>query len=265
MTDEKFSIRAELEKLYNSVKTLDKKVVIILISVAVLQTISWYYTSRNFFRIHFFNQLQFNPHVYLIEYLYWFFGDFFTYFILGTLIIVLILREKPRNYGIQLGDYKAGLKIAGLFVAVMVLIIWFVSASHDFSATYPQLNSAKNSWNVFIVFELGIFIYMFAWEFVWRGFLLFGLEEKFGYYAIVIQMIPFVILHNGKPAAETFSAILGGIALGILAWRTRSIFYCVIVHASVMFSIDFISTLRFRADDYGVGITSLIHIIKEFF
>ena len=106
---------------------------------------------------------------------------------------------------------------------------------------------------------------MFAWEFIWRGFMLFGLEKKFGGYAVLMQMIPFVILHNGKPFLETFGAILGGIALGILALRTRSIYYCVLTHIGVMFSIDIISSLRFRADDYGIGFTSIINLIKQIF
>jgi membrane protease YdiL (CAAX protease family) len=75
-------------------------------------------------------------------------------------------------------------------------------------------------------------------------------------------MIPFVILHNGKPAPETFGAIAGGIALGILAFRSNSIYYCVIVHMGIMFSIDLISTLRYRANDYSVGIDSLLNIVK---
>ena len=95
--------------------------------------------------------------------------------------------------------------------------------------------------------------------------MLFGLEAKFGYYSILIQMIPFVILHNGKPMPETFGAILGGIALGLLAFRTRSFLYGVIVHMGIMFSIDLICTLRFRADDYGLGMYSIINIIKELF
>lgn len=106
---------------------------------------------------------------------------------------------------------------------------------------------------------------MFAWEFMWRGYMLFGLEEKFGYYSVLIQMIPFVILHNGKPFLETFGAIFGGIALGILALRTRSFYYCVVIHIGVMFSIDFVSTLRFRANEYGIGIESFINLIKQIF
>ena len=95
--------------------------------------------------------------------------------------------------------------------------------------------------------------------------MLFGLKDKFGYYAVLIQMIPFVILHNGKPAAETFGAIAGGIALGILAFRTNSIYYCVIAHMGIMLTIDTISTLRYRANDYGIGLDSILNIIKVIF
>lgn len=265
MQNNKFNIKLELKKLWEIVKTLDRKVIIIFISVGILQTISWYYTSRRFFRINFFDDLQFNENVYLIEYLYWFIGDFFTFFILPILIIKLFLKEEIKNYGISFGNYKAGLKITIIFLAIMIPLVWFASAQNDFSRTYPQLKQARESWNTFFIFEVGLFVYMFAWEFIWRGFMLFGLEKKFGYYAILIQMIPFLILHNGKPAPETFGAIIAGIALGILAFRTRSIFYCVITHASVMFSIDFISTMRFRTNDYGVGINSLINILKHIF
>ena len=147
----------------------------------------------------------------------------------------------------------------------MIIILWFVSADSSFKETYPHVQSARNSWNTFLIYESCMFVYMIAWEFIWRGYMLFGLSEKFGGYAIIIQMIPFVILHNGKPALETFGAIAGGIILGFLALRTKSIYYCIITHFGVMFSIDFISTLRFRANDFGIGIGSLINIIRELF
>ena len=258
-------LKNELTSLKNHAKTLDKKVVVIFLSVAVLQTISWYITSRMFFRINFFEQYQFHPQVYLIEYLYWFFGDFITFFLLPVLIIQFILKEKLSDYGLRIGDYKIGLKISFIFIAIMLPIIWFASSSDSFSNVYPHLSSAKQSWQIFIIYEMSLLIYMIAWEFIWRGYMLFGLYEKFGFYSIFIQMIPFVILHNGKPMLETFGAILAGLALGILALRTKSIFYCVLAHMSVMFSIDLISTLRYRADDLGVGFSSLMNIIKTLF
>ena len=255
-------LKKELSSLKNHTKTLDRKVVIVFLSVAVLQTISWYITSRKFFRANFLEQYQFHPQVYLIEYLYWFIGDFITFFVLPVLIIRFILKEKLFNYGLRLGDYKTGLKISFIFLAIMLPLIWFASASSSFANVYPHLSSSRESWTIFLIYELGLLVYMLAWEFVWRGYMMFGLYEKFGFYSLFIQMIPFVILHNGKPMLETFGSILAGLALGILALRTKSIFYCVLAHMSVMFSIDLISVLRFKSDDYGFGINSLLNIIR---
>ena len=92
--------------------------------------------------------------------------------------------------------------------------------------------------------------------------MLFGLEKRFGFYSVFIQMIPFTILHFGKPFLETLGSIPGAIALGILALRTRSFYYCVIVHFSVMFVLDTISILRFHSNEFGMGINSLIKIFQ---
>ena len=259
----KFSIKSEFRDLLRATRTLDKKVIVILIAVALLQTLSWYYTSRGFFRMYIFPEYQFNPNVYLYEYLYWYIGDFLTLFIVPVIIIKLILKEKLADYGLKTGDYRAGFAITIIFLVVMIPLVWIFSSFPDFVRTYPQLASTRDNWNTFFIFEAGLIIYLIAWEFIWRGFMLFGLKEKFGYYAIFIQMIPFLILHNGKPVAETFGAIAAGIALGILAWRTGSIYYCIITHGGVMFSIDLISTLRFRAEDYGTGLHSVLNILKH--
>jgi membrane protease YdiL (CAAX protease family) len=258
-------MKKEISRLIEIVREMDRKVIFIFLSVAVLQTISWYYTSRNFFRVNFFPYYQNDPNVFLYEYLFWFIGDFFVLFILSILIIKIILREELRNYGLQFGDYKAGLGLSVVFFLVMLPVIWFFSATPEFTEKYPHLLSTRNSWGEFYIYESGMLLYMISWEFIWRGFLLFGLKEKFGYYSVLIQMIPFVILHNGKPAAETFGAIAGGIALGVLAFRTNSIYYCVITHMGVMFTIDIISTLRYRANEYGVGLNSLFNIIQTIF
>lgn len=260
-----FNFKSEIKELIRGVKELDRKVVAVFLSVAILQTISFYFTSRRFFRANLFEQFENYSDPYLLEYLYWFIGDFFTFFILGIVIIKFGFKEKFSDYGFQLGDIKIGLSFSLLFLLVMIILIWFVSATPAFAEKYPHLSSAKSDWNTLFIYETGMLLYMFAWEFIWRGFMLFGLEKKFGGYAVLMQMIPFVILHNGKPFLETFGAIFGGIALGILALRTRSIYYCVLTHIGVMFSIDLISSLRFRANDYGIGFASILNIIKQIF
>lgn len=95
--------------------------------------------------------------------------------------------------------------------------------------------------------------------------MLFGLKEKFGVYSIFIQMIPFVILHNGKPFVETLGAIGGGIFLGFLAFRTGSMLYCFFIHAGIMFVLDFFSTLRYQTAEFGIGPKSVYKILVLIF
>lgn len=259
------SFREEIKEQYARIKELDRKVITIFLSVAVLQTISWYYTSRKFFRYNLYTYFFEDPNADFYSYLYWLTGDFFTLFLLPLLIIIFFFREKPAGYGLKWGDSRFGLKTSLIFLAVMLVIIWFVSAAPSFTAAYPVFRGAEENWNSFIIFETAMLLYMLAWEFIWRGYMLFGLEEKFGLYSVLLQMLPFVILHNGKPVIETLGSIAGAVFLGLLALRTRSVFYGVIVHYGVILSIDFISILRLRSQDYGTGLNSMFNLLKTLF
>ena len=109
------TLKKEIGFVKDVIKDWDKKVVTILISVAVLQTISWYYTSWRFFRIYIYDYFSSYQDIALLENIYWFFGDFITLLILPVLIIKLFLKEKISDYGLKVGDYKTGLKISSLF------------------------------------------------------------------------------------------------------------------------------------------------------
>jgi membrane protease YdiL (CAAX protease family) len=262
---DKITLRTELQTLWQNIKTMEFKPAFILISAAVIQVISYYYTSRRFFRWNLSSYIADDILSNFYEHIYWLTSEFLSQFVLPMLLILFVLKEKPRDYGMRFGDARIGLKIVGVFLAVMIPILWFVSSLESFSSAYPQCLLVRTDWRLFIIYELCFILYMTGWEFIWRGYVLFGLKEKFGYYAILIQMIPFTILHNGKPELETFSAIIAGIALGILAWRTNSFWYCVLTHSSVMFCIDLMATLRYRTKVYGVGIGSLVEIIQKTF
>ena len=263
MESSKNKIVEELRKLIDAVRSLDKKVVTVFISIAILETISWYYTSRTAYQQYFYDSFGANSNTQFYEFIYWYAGDFIVLFVIPALIVKFYFKEKLKSFGITIGDYITGIKLSIIFLIIMIPLIWLVSAEPAFGATYPLLDSARSSWKIFIIYEAGLLIYLFAWEFIWRGFMLFGLKDKFGYYAIFIQMIPFLLLHYGKPPLEAFGVILGGLALGALAYRTKSIYYCIITHAGIMFSIDFICTLRFRTGEFGIGFTSLFHILKD--
>ncbi len=252
-----------LKEILEELKRLDKKVVVILISVVVFQTISYYFTSRLFFRVNFSSLFDYSTLLPFLEYIYWLIGDFICFFLLPFLIIRFLFKEKLNIYGCSVFNLHFDRKFFICLSIVLIILSWIISSIEPFTYLHPYLFQAKIKWSIFIVYELLMLIYIFSWEFVWRGYMLFGLEEKFGWYAIFVQTIPFVILHNGKPAIETFSSILGGIVLGILALKTRTFLYGVFIHFGLMFCIDLFSTLRFRTNEFGIGVNSFFNLFAK--
>jgi membrane protease YdiL (CAAX protease family) len=75
-----------------------------------------------------------------------------------------------------------------------------------------------------------IAVTLFASEFLFRGFLIFGLKDRLKEGSILVQMIPFVMVHFGKPEVETLSTILTGLYFGFIVYRTRSYWPAFLIH-----------------------------------
>lgn len=236
----------EFRNLIAEIKKLDFKTVYIFLSVAVIIFISSVFASPNFY----YEVFEVNK---LNSRIYWFLADGTLMFILPVLSIKFIFREKLSDFGLKLGDVKFGIYTMLLFFAVMLVIVWIVSATEKFALAYPQGGIVlKENYSLLFFYEICIIIYMLGWEFFFRGYMLFGLEKKFGYYSVLIQMIPFFILHKGKPEIELFASILAGIILGVQALRSRSFIYSWILHSLVMISIDTISVIRYNLKFYSI-------------
>ncbi|MBV6479421.1 MAG: hypothetical protein HGGPFJEG_02194 [Ignavibacteria bacterium] len=245
---------SEYRALIREVKALDFKVTFIFLSVAIITFLSIVFASPNFYY-----EIVSRDKMY--SRIYWFLADGMLMFAIPALIIKLIFKEKLSDYGFRLGDVKFGMITSISFFAVMLITVWIVSGSQKFAATYPQGGQkVSGSLIVFLLYELCVLVYMLGWEFFWRGYVLFGLKPKFGYYSIFIQMIPFFILHKGKPEIELFASIFAGLILGIQALRSNSFIYCWLLHWLVMLSIDGISVLRLRGDNYEIGIEGLLKL-----
>ncbi|RMG20360.1 MAG: CPBP family intramembrane metalloprotease [Deltaproteobacteria bacterium] len=179
----------------------------------------------------------------LYDHLYWFGASFVLYGLIPLGIVLLLPGERLRDYGIGLGAWRLGLKVTLLFAAVMVPLVFVVSRIEGlgFTRTYPLDPDAVRSWTFFWVYEPWYALYFVAWEFLFRGFLLFGLARRIGTHAIWVQLIPFALMHAGKPELEAYGSIVAGVALGILALRTRSFWWGAFLHAGIAACMDLVS------------------------
>ena len=169
--------------------------------------------------------VAFNNRVVQAEY-----DRFVLEFLIPLGIVVLVWRESPRSYGLQLGDWRLGLPITIAGVAVMAGIIWILGRWPDFHAYYGQDVAGRPTWRLVIDTAIDLF----AWEFFFRGWLLWALGRKYGSDAIWLQVIPFALMHVWKPEIEQLSTIVGGAFFGLLAWRTRSFVWGFLLHWFMM-------------------------------
>jgi len=246
----------EGRRLWAAWRALDQQTIWVLIIATALVIIHDAIGGRRFFQETIAD--WFHPdHQGLMRWA-WRFG---TQGILGFLVPIVVLRyafkQRWHEMGLGLGDWKLASTLALLYIPLVVVGTWVLSDTAAFQTKYPHFSAAASNWRLFFIYESLFLFYWIGWEYLWRGFVLFGTARTFGHYAIFIQMVPFAVLHISKPLPEAMLSILGGVALGALVWRCRSFWIAVPIHAAQMMILDFWCTMRVRTEVEGIGLGAL--------
>ncbi len=137
-----------------------------------------------------------------------------------------------REWGLTLGRMEWwGKPVGALLVLILVCIPVTVWLFPEFSEYYPRHRPGRSHIVPLLQYQLAMGVYMFCWEFFFRGFMLFGVNRSLGAMpAILIQASPFFLLHDGKPEPELISSWFGGIFMGWLCLRAKSIWPSFLLH-----------------------------------
>lgn len=221
-----------LQSLFNEIES---EPTIILVMSVLLLTLHRLFGSMEFARKVFAPSSGIEPALFM----------FVTAFVLLGLIplaiVVFVFHRRPSSYGLQLGNWRAGLQTNLVLIPVIALTLLYpASQTMEMRQFYPFAKDAIGSPIAFLQLEIprGVFFYT-AWEFFFRGFMLFGLRKYVGdWMAICIQVIPQCLWHIGMPTGEILSSIAGGFLFGIIALRTNSIFWPFLLHCMIGFGLD---------------------------
>lgn len=220
---------------------------------SALLILSHYQGNAAYFRTVVGTRFDAHPWNAALGYFWWFGASIILYLAIPLLLARATRGSFNERYGLQLGDWRAGLPITALFLAIMFPATWIASGLESFKGIYPlagngaylaSIGDGKTelSWALFFSYELGYFSYFIAWEFFFRGWMVHGLVPKWGRApAILAQVAPFAVMHLGKAELEAFGSIVAGVALGLLSIRTRSFYYGALIHGSVAVWMDWLS------------------------
>ena len=225
------------------------KVLAVLVTCAVALTLQEYFGGSD----HFMKFFPRDGSTYwdLRSYAWWSGWRFFGYVVLPLIVILCMPGERLRDFNLSLrGFVRHWWLYIGMYVAFLP-VVYVVSKTPEFRQTYPFYRMANRSQFDLWTWEALYALQFLSLEFFFRGFLLQGLRRALGSNAIFVMLVPYCMIHYGKPLLETVAAILAGILLGTMAMRTRSIWGGVLIHTGVATTMDVLA-LR-GCPDMGSG------------
>ena len=234
---------------------VDHRPMVALTLLALVLTMQWYYGQPDFFE----NVLRpaivrraqahpggfWNPDLYGELYLrgWWGLTRIVGYVVPVAVWPLFFRRDRLLDFGLRTRGFLAHAWIYALCIGVMVPVLLLVSRQPDFADYYPMYKLAGRSWVDFGVWELIYIGQFFTLEIFFRGFWLRAMRT-FGAGAIWSMVVPYCMIHYGKPYLEACAAVVAGVVLGSLAMRTRSIYAGFLVHGTVAVLMDVLALYR---------------------
>ncbi len=189
------------------------------------------------------NLMTNNSNSELYKLIYWAGNVIFFYIVPPFILIKFVFKENFSAYGLSIKGAFKDYRIYVIMLCVMIPLVLFFSHTQSFQERYPfyDLKQGEALYPNLFIWEIVYFIQFFALEFFFRGFMLHGTKQQFGYYSVFVMTIPYCMIHFGKPFPETLAAIIAGVILGTLSLKSRSIWLGVAIHFSVAITMDICS------------------------
>lgn len=160
-------------------------------------------------------------------------------------------RERS-NFRSAVGLTTKGFHARPYFELLLLLIplVALACTQPDFLRVYPRVRTIDfmngcpgPMWLRRAGYELSYGLDFLSIELFFRGLLVVGLVRYAGEKAILPMATMYCTIHFGKPLGECITSFGGGLALGVLAYRTRSVLGGLIVHLGLAWLMEGMSFL----------------------
>lgn len=148
--------------------------------------------------------------------------------------------QRIRGYGLSLAFIKTEASLLLLSAPVVLAMAWLASADVRFQSTYPFLARTGADWNLgqLLIFELLYGLSFVGLEFYFRGFLVHAGRAFVGPHAVPMMAFTYCLLHLGKPMPEAAASLIGGLVLGYVSLKLRTIAVGVAAHLMLAWGVD---------------------------
>lgn len=175
----------------------------------------------------------------------YFFYRFSGFLFLGALTYWIArhwMGFSPTEIGINFTLNPIGKKwILAALVIIPILMLWIGPKKENLWKN-PKIRARHWTWTLVILNTLSWVIYLFAYEFFFRGFLLFPSIAKFGLAsAIVINVVLYTLAHVDQGRAMMMGAAIFSVVLSLVSFYTGSFYAAFLIHVINACSNEWIS------------------------
>jgi membrane protease YdiL (CAAX protease family) len=162
--------------------------------------------------------------------------------IIPAIVLVLVTGQSFAHYGLRFQNGLTSLYwIAGI-ACIVIPMNFFNSRKEKNLAFYPNIRQKVWSKKLVAANAFSWCAYLFGYEFMFRGLLLFATAPLIGEWpAIVLNVAFYALVHVPKNLAETIGAVPLGILLCLITLTTGTIWVAFFVHITLALSNFFFS------------------------
>jgi membrane protease YdiL (CAAX protease family) len=171
--------------------------------------------------------------------------------VVPLVVVTAILRGSAADYGIS----KVGFPLSYLVAGVLCLLLFPVLLAYTRGSTDGEKKEPVFPRPVFgdvALNALSWVLYLCAYEFFVRGFILFPLARAMGVWpAVAAITLIYTAIHLDRPRGEAAGCLIMGLLFGILTLWSKSILPALIVHVFIANTTDVLVLARQRPGRNG--------------
>jgi membrane protease YdiL (CAAX protease family) len=166
---------------------------------------------------------------------------FFLFGVCPIIIIKVLLHDSIANFGLSRGHGKLPFAFITPVLVLTFLTMLFFSRRRKIFSSYPEIRGALVSRFYFVMSAITYSMYLYGYECLFRGFLLFGLRKPIGDLPAAVVSMTFVTLaHLGTSLPVIVGSMISGIIFPYIALLSGSIWHVFFLHTFIGVGMDYL-------------------------
>lgn len=161
-------------------------------------------------------------------------------YVLFPVVYAWIFRDRIRSYGLSLEFVRTEARLLLLAIPAIAGLVLIAVQDSRFQSQYPlyHLDASQGTITELLVFEVLYGLSFVALEFYFRGYMVHAGKAMLGVHAVPLMAFFYCLIHLSKPLPECVASLIGGLILGYVALKLRSIAVGVAAHLTLAWGVD---------------------------